>query len=309
MSEGVCLCFFFGFLVFGFWFLVFCFLFFVLFGFILPTSQRKEKVERDGRGMANGPSQNGKGGPRATQFKNKKCVRSFYEQLRGQLGTGKPILPPSEEYVFLNSLCSAHPRWHLKTAGLPPRAFVFRTNQLDRKSICLMIVRKDGSEMDISVPKCLRFFQSVVRRTSGPPSADSDARTRFMKVARRIAEDDVVEARNLLPDVCALTGVSLCHRPFHIDHEIEFRKLVDTFLAEEGIDPGTLQFSLGCDVIGLQDTTVEQKFRVFHRREAVLRKTTPHANLARPRPDLHGLQFHAPASGLPPKVSDDGRSG
>jgi hypothetical protein len=178
-------------------------------------------------------------------------------------------------FAFLKDLISRHPEAD-KKIGCGIIRFEIRENPIFTCQNSFYLIRKDGTETDFSFRSCLSGKKN---------SKYSD----FCRAARHAISEQIVVFKTaqfigIDNPQCEITGVDLQFNDCHVDHVVTFELLVKQFIRENSIDveSSVLDESFDGEIFPrFADDSVRKKWIEFHRQRAVLRLTTPEANLAR----------------------------
>ncbi|WKD35911.1 DUF3223 domain-containing protein [Streptomyces xanthophaeus] len=180
---------------------------------------------------------------------------------------GEVVAESDEE--FLRDLITRHPDYEEK-AGAGVGGFVVVRTEWNNRG--LVLVRIDGSEIDISWQECLR----------ATPHAQQ-----VRGCLRRAIKDQVIthvtEAFRHGPVVCEVTGDSVSSpQQADVDHcQPAFEELAQSFIQENGgleafvIAP---DHAAGFSVAELENPALVRDWQEYHRKHATLRVVTRHAN-------------------------------
>ncbi|MEV7418273.1 DUF3223 domain-containing protein [Streptomyces sp. NPDC089919] len=200
-------------------------------------------------------------------FRTQKSLR---ERVQGIMNSYRydEIVGESDE-EFLRDLITRHPDYEEK-AGVGVGGFMVVRTEWNNRG--LMLLRIDGSEIDISWLECLK----------ATPHGQQ-----VRGCLRRAVKDQVIahvtDAFAHGPVVCAVTGDSIgSARDADVDHHKPvFEELAAGFIQEHGgleafvIAPDN---AAGFSVAELQDTALVNDWQEYHRKHAKLRVVTKHAN-------------------------------
>jgi hypothetical protein len=184
-----------------------------------------------------------------------------------------------EEAKFVREMLNRHPRAEQKVGCGVRRLYV--GEGFKRGARCFWLERLDGSRTDFSFLKCLSAptAYAVVCKA---------ARQAILGQILAYKEEFFASARRRdEPARCALTQEPVAEDYCHVDHVIPFDALLREFLRVEGLRAPEIEIlgtGDGEQVKRFADEVLAQRWRTFHRDRAVLRVTTPKANLQRPRP-------------------------
>ncbi|UUU45114.1 DCL family protein [Streptomyces sp. NBC_00162] len=200
-------------------------------------------------------------------FPTKKAAE---QRIRGMIKAyrfGSQVSAQDDE--FLRDLITRHPD-HEDKAGTGVAGF--RVDRSEFGNRCLMVLRTDGTEIDISWPECLK-----------PTSHAQQVRG----CLRRAISDQVIAKRDEAfaagPVVCEVTNlVMLTPDEADVDHAApKFKELAETFILQRG---GLEAFVIapdrasGMSYAELQDDVLVAAWQQYHREHATLRVITKHAN-------------------------------
>jgi hypothetical protein len=211
-------------------------------------------------------------------FKKKKKIKPYIRDLLYDCCTVGTV-PPKDVDEFLRSTLANHPEWLTKCNNHPESTIL--TIVFHRGNRCIELHRADETRMDISYGVAVEAMKSG--RNRKPRKTVYNALQRFNHVARNECADDIQRANAELPLTCAITGVSLANTASHIDHVLEFEQLVNDFILADGIDVNSVGYSNEPWVNKWTSQKLTDDWKRYHRQNATLRRTTPHANLSRPR--------------------------
>lgn len=185
------------------------------------------------------------------------------------------------ELPFLFELLSSHDEWHDKSQG-GVRSLTARTTTHGTR--CFMLVKHDGSEVDISFPHAVRLLPT--RRTGNlVPQRLRD----FRGAARATIQPFVRQFRDCelaLRPYCVISGEPLSRQNCAVDHSppATFDQLLFDFCVAGRIDP--LIVSVGSrdgTEAFFQDEPLAQDWYRYHEDRAALRLVSRLANLRLPR--------------------------
>ncbi|MET9606235.1 DUF3223 domain-containing protein [Streptomyces sp. NPDC006512] len=170
---------------------------------------------------------------------------------------------------FLRDLITRHPDYEEK-AGAGVGGFVVVRTEWNNRG--LMLVRIDGSDIDISWQECLR----------ATPHAQQ-VRGCLRRAVKEQVITHVTEAFRHGPVVCAVTGDSIASTDqADVDHyQPVFEELAESFIQAHG---GLEAFAIapdkaaGFSVAELEDAALVTDWQAYHRKHAKLRVITRHAN-------------------------------
>ncbi|MFE2283346.1 DUF3223 domain-containing protein [Streptomyces sp. NPDC059443] len=201
------------------------------------------------------------------RFRTQKALR---ERVRGIMNSYRydEVVGEADE-EFLRDLITRHPDYEAK-AGVGVGGFVVVRTEWNNRG--LMLVRIDGSEIDISWEECLK----------ATPHAQQ-----VRGCLRRAVKEQVIavvtEAFVQGPVLCAVTGDSIASpREADVDHyQPVFEELAESFIQEHG---GLEAFAIapdnvaGFSVAELGNAALVTDWQEYHRKHANLRVVTKHAN-------------------------------
>jgi hypothetical protein len=178
-------------------------------------------------------------------------------------------------FCLLRDLLFQHPEAELKI-GAGIQRFEIRRNPVFATQNTFYVIRSDGSETDFSFRTCLLGKKR---------SKYSD----FCSAARNAIRDQIVVFKTsqfigINNPRCGLTGVELEFHQCHVDHVITFDSLLKDFIQKYNIDVDSVIDDKPHDgeIFPIfTDDDIRRQWIEFHRKHAVLRLTTPEANLAR----------------------------
>ncbi|WP_329444894.1 DCL family protein [Streptomyces sp. NBC_01426] len=200
-------------------------------------------------------------------FRTQKALR---ERVRGIINPYRynEVVGEADE-EFLRDLITLHPDYEEK-AGVGVGGFVVVRTEWNNRG--LMLVRIDGSDIDISWEECLKAT-SHAQQVRG--------------CLRRAVKDQILavvtEAFGQALVVCAVTGDSIASpREADVDHyQPVFEELAASFIQEHG---GAEAFVIapdnaaGFSVAELENVVLVTDWQEYHRKHANLRIVTKHAN-------------------------------
>jgi len=210
------------------------------------------------------------------QFPTKDAAKAHIRALLARYAPGD--LVEGDDHATLMELTLRHPRADEKVgAGIDRFRVVLGPYG---KSRAYEVLRTDGTETDISFPKCV--------------DGDPPHRTLVLRSLRLVVEPDVNALRQRLfrsligPDgrlPCELTGERLLPTEGHLDHIAPhtFLRLATLFLEAHGLDIDTVPLAPPRDgEIGrrLLDPGLGEQFRSFHSRIARFRFIAARENLS-----------------------------
>ena len=138
---------------------------------------------------------------------------------------GQPITDPEEKDLLVH-LLRMHPNAPVKEGcGISHFSVREASEDYTRKTKCFWITRKDGSEVDFSFRKCL-------------DNKDGQLPAKFYcEALRNEVADQITSFKRDSVKICAISGEKgVPGDPLEVDHHpISFQKLVDGWLAQEGI--------------------------------------------------------------------------
>lgn len=170
---------------------------------------------------------------------------------------------------FLRDLIIRHPDYEQK-AGVGVGGFVILRTEWNNRG--LILVRIDGSEIDISWQECLKA-----------KSHAQQVRGCLRRAVKEQVIAHVVDAFPHGPVVCAVTGENISSpREADVDHcQPVFENLAESFIQEHG---GLEAFTIapdnaaGFSAAELENTALVEDWQRYHRKQAKLRVVTKHAN-------------------------------
>lgn len=195
-----------------------------------------------------------------TQIETRARVQAIlYSGLRG------PIVN-SADLAFLAALFNQHPAADSKL-GCGIERIEIRLNRFNSPGF--WIVRRDGSETDISYRVCISGARSH--------------RSLVLSALRHAVVDQVMDFKASAMHAgarCALTGQPLDEK-CHVDHTPPFIELAQEFAAlHGGFDAVHIEPSAdGMIGRGLADVVLRDQWCEFHRKRATLSLVTPEANI------------------------------
>ncbi|MDB6019693.1 MAG: hypothetical protein JWR19_4182 [Pedosphaera sp.] len=170
------------------------------------------------------------------------------------------------DYRDVEALLSGHPRAQEKI-GVGIAKLVVENAEFDDK--CFHVIRSDGSGDNFSYKKCI--------------AGDPPPFTTFSVACRRAVAKELEDFKNkYFADhqnsagkvKCPETGEWIDHSEAHVDHKspMSFSVIVKFFLSSENVDPAKVSYVReGLYGTELADDAVAEKFRKWHRKNAVLR--------------------------------------
>ena len=210
------------------------------------------------------------------QFPSRDAAKAHIRALLARYAPGD--LVDGEDHETLMELTLRHPRADEKVgAGVDRFRVVLGPYG---KSRAYEILRTDGTETDISFPKCV--------------DGDPPHRTLVLRSLRLVVEPDVNALRQRLFRAligedgrlsCELTGARLLPTEGHLDHIAPhtFLRLATLFMTAHGLDIDTVPLAPPRDgEIGrrLLDPDLGEQFRAFHARIARFRFIAARENLS-----------------------------
>ena len=211
-------------------------------------------------------------------YENKVAITDHMKRLLMACPPG--TVPTKNDNMFIRSVLTNHPKWISKCNGDPDQTTV--TSELSRGSRyrCIELHRVDATVMDISFHVAIH---AMVPGRNNKRRKGTCGMNAFQKVARIECQDDINRAMVEEPWTCGITGESLVKKASHIDHIYEFRHLVTDFIREYAIDIDTVGYSKEPWVNKWVSEELTGQWKRYHRKNAMLRRTTPHANMSRRR--------------------------
>ena len=174
-------------------------------------------------------------------------------------------------------LIRRHPNAEQKI-GSGIEKFEVRENPVFKNQKTFYLVRNDGSETDFSFRMCI---------SGKSPTTWAN----FCVAARNSISSQIIifkTAAFLGVDAakCQITGEDVEWNSCHVDHVTPFSDLLQMFIEQKSIDTSIEHTKGGEDGSVTRiftDSTLDTQWKEFHKQNAVLRLTTVHANLSRPR--------------------------
>ena len=207
------------------------------------------------------------------EFQSKKDAHKF---ISAWLHSATPVevIDNGKKFSFLSDLIFRHPDAMQKT-GCGIQRFEIRNNPVFKHQKTFYLIRLDGTETDFSFRLCL----------SGRSKSEwSD----FCQAARNAISGQIITYKtsrfiSIEKPVCEITGEEIEFNSCHVDHVIPFEKLIRQFVAERGIDVSKCVAASvdGQIVPRFASDSVQSDWADFHQQNAVLRLTTPKANMSR----------------------------
>ncbi|MFG2235101.1 DUF3223 domain-containing protein [Streptomyces sp. NPDC048723] len=200
-------------------------------------------------------------------FRTQKALRERIREIVKPYRYDEVVREADEE--FLRDLITRHPDYEAKV-GVGVGGFVVVRTEWNNRG--LMLVRIDGSEIDISWEECLK----------ATPHAQQ-----VRGCLRRAVKEQVIAvvAKAFVHGsvVCAVTGDSIASpREADVDHyQPVFEELAESFIQEHGgleafvIAPDN---AAGFSVAELESEALVTDWQEYHRKHANLRIVTKHAN-------------------------------
>jgi hypothetical protein len=174
-----------------------------------------------------------------------------------------------EDDAFLRELVKRHPQAATKI-GVGIDHFDIRRGGRFNQNV-LWLVRRDGTETDISYRKCV--------------NGDASHRAKVLAAMRAEIADQIIGFRDraLTTDArCALSGVPLTTENLHVDHDPPFIEIAESFFGR--ISGGVEAIRLTSEMDGalgrtLADRAMALDWRRFHQAGATLFLTSATANM------------------------------
>jgi len=179
-----------------------------------------------------------------------------------------------DDDLFLRDLVDLHPDASQKIGGGIDH-FTVANNPVWHKYKHFVIIRENGTSTDFSFTSCI----------------DGSSRRRdILGALRGAVSDQIIEFKRKQFSLvgtakCPITGAVLTPHNCHVDHKQPntFLSLVTRWIAAEAIQLGDIRISDSVDnqfVSVMADPAQNDSWRLFHRRNAVLRIISPKANLS-----------------------------
>ena len=150
---------------------------------------------------------------------------------------------------------------------------------------CFVLVRADGSKIDISFPHAVKLLPTI--RSKGLiPQGLID----YRNAARAAVQDQIHAFRDSALGasvVCPVSGEKLTRENYAVDHEIPmtFDQLLFNFSVERKVNPLTVNVgSIEGTVAIFSDGSLAQDWCKYHRANAKLRLISRIANMQLPKP-------------------------
>lgn len=206
-------------------------------------------------------------------FPSKGKAKDFFRDMRDAYAAGDRI--SDEHSQYLHDLLSIHSEMDAKI-GCGISHFTVATASRVGSTRHFVIHRFDDSKTDFS------FINAI----DGP-----NPRRDRIEALRRAIEPQIRAflkhcfATGHPHHICPLRNVPITKDSYHVDHTPpnEFRKLVDTWLNELGIQLGDVAITPPQDnqiVAQMTDTVQIARWTAYHKDNAVLRLLSPRANLS-----------------------------
>lgn len=200
-------------------------------------------------------------------FRTQKALRERVQGIMNSYRYDEVVGENDEE--FLRHLITRHPDYEEK-AGVGVGGFVVVRTEWNNRG--LMLVRIDGSEIDISWLECLK----------ATPHAQQ-ARGCLRRAVKEQVIEHITKAFAHGPVVCEVTGDSISSpREADVDHgKPVFDELAESFIRDHGgleafvIAPDN---AAGFSVAELENAALVRDWQEYHRKHARLRVVTKHAN-------------------------------
>ncbi|MFD7913064.1 DUF3223 domain-containing protein [Streptomyces sp. NPDC059752] len=210
-------------------------------------------------------------------FRTQKALRERMRAVMNSYRYDEVVGEADEE--FLRDLITRHPHYGEKV-GVGVGGFVVVRTEWNNRG--LMLVRIDGSDIDISWEECLK----------ATPHAQQ-VRGCLRRAVKEQVLAAVAEAFAQGPVVCAVTGDGIgSPREADVDHcQPVFEELAASFILEHGgleafvIAPDN---AAGFSVAELENSALVTDWQEYHRKHANLRVVTKHANRSILRRKSHG---------------------
>ena len=202
-------------------------------------------------------------------FASQEALRSRIRSIVNQADLNTHL--GEQDTSFLIDVLRRHHRWEEKQ-GVGVHSLVVRLNPppgFGSATRGIWIVRKDGSETDIS-------WVTPLQR-GGASTAKKDVAL----AARREVSDQTRSMHDRMRGTpCPICGEPL--RQVHIDHvaPLTFERLLSDWLKLEGLNVGAVEVSdLGIEN-AFADRELAARWAKYHERNAILRAIHPHENLS-----------------------------
>lgn len=210
-------------------------------------------------------------------FNSQKNAKIYVKQVLTSIGfcssvKMKDAKKRSHYYNVLLNILKRHPESTKKLANLKDIKIV--PNRMNKSCFEINLIKNDNTIEDISYNSCITGKHKTQKQE-------------LAEALRYAVQNQILEFRskNLHKccDICkkSTTGI------LHIDHVIEFHKLVENFHQHnkhnipnefEDVNDGTNRYK-----ITKKDEQYEKDFQAYHQTHAVLRPLCKHCNLSRPK--------------------------
>ena len=167
---------------------------------------------------------------------------------------------------FLLDLLRHHDEWQDKTAA---GVLYFTAQTTLQGTRCLGIVRRDGSQIDIS-------FMSAIRHIpTGRPKLPQKLLD-YIAAARTAVEPDILKFRDCCQSdaVCPINGEAITAKSCEVDHAPpnSFQRLLYNFTTEYGVEPTSVEVgSINGTKAVFKDEELSRNWVKYHRDHCTLR--------------------------------------
>jgi hypothetical protein len=190
-----------------------------------------------------------------------------------EIGITKSVKDKSIDiYNFFIDLCKRHPRQDEKLKNIVD--FQVKPDALSKKGLALNIINNDGTTTEISWRICVTG--------KGHTSEQLYNRALRQTISSQIQSYREKDDTNIT--ICSICNNCLIDKKFHIDHEIQFAKLVDDFTNLHNIiipsEYNKLPITFERTFI-TNDEWIGNLFYYYHLEHAILRVLCEKCNLTR----------------------------
>lgn len=205
-------------------------------------------------------------------FKSKAAAIRHFQEIIKVVSDFEPL--QDQNRLDVESLLYIHENAEEKIGSGIAELFVGPEQEFNSR--CFWVFRTDSTFDHFS-------FRKAVERTTSP-------RMRFMKAGRATVEADIqaykaeqFSKQASVDNTITFSGTDQKYgcRDVHVDHvEPSFRAIADAFLAQENLDPATVEYDT-TGIIGTRfhDQAMAARFRAFHNERASLKLTPAYDNL------------------------------
>lgn len=209
------------------------------------------------------------------KFNSQKEAKVYIKSVLSSIGfcssvKAADIRNKTHKYNVLMNILQRHPESSKKLANVKDIKII--PNKMNKIDFEINLVKEDDTIEDISYNVCV----------TGKPKSN---RQELLSALRYSIQNQIFDFRNNNnTDFC-----DLCKKPtdgiLHIDHVVEFHKLVDDFHRQttyllptefEDVKDGTNR----CKITN-KDKKYEKQFQLYHQKHAILRPLCKHCNLSR----------------------------